>query len=113
MSLSVLRGAGSLGPPMATRGMPGPSLESGAIPETVLTGLLTPVSTVSGIAPDSKLGPGMPRVAIGGPNEPAPRNTDNDIWAADLHLTPNGKFLYVSERTGDTLNAFGVDGANG
>jgi len=77
------------------------------------TGLLTPVSTVSGIAPDSKLGPGMPRVAIGGPNAPAPRNTDNDIWAADLHLTPNGKFLYVSERTGDTLNAFGVDGANG
>ena len=28
-----------------------------------------------------------------------PRNTDNDTRAADLHLTPNGKFLYMTERT--------------
>jgi 6-phosphogluconolactonase len=77
------------------------------------TGLLTLVSSVSGVPPDTKLGPGMARVAIGGPNAPPPRNTDNDIWAADIHLTPNGKFLYVSERTGDTLNAFNVDGATG
>ncbi|MDQ6917200.1 MAG: beta-propeller fold lactonase family protein [Pseudomonadota bacterium] len=77
------------------------------------TGLLTPVGSVSALAPDTKLGPGMPRVPVGGPNAPSPRNTDNDIWAADLHLTPNGKFLYVSERTGDTLNALQVDGASG
>jgi 6-phosphogluconolactonase len=44
---------------------------------------------------------------------PPPRNTDNDIWAADLHLTPNGKFLYASERTSSTLAAFSVDGATG
>jgi 6-phosphogluconolactonase len=43
----------------------------------------------------------------------APRNTDNDIWAADIHLTPNGKFLYISERTSSTLAAFSVDGASG
>ena len=43
----------------------------------------------------------------------APRNTDNDIWAADLHLTPNGRFLYASERTTSTLGAFRVDGASG
>ena len=41
------------------------------------------------------------------------RNLDRDIWAADIHLTPDGKFLYLSERTESTLNAFSVDGATG
>jgi 6-phosphogluconolactonase len=34
-------------------------------------------------------------------------------WAADLHLTPDGKFLYASERTSSTLAAFRVDAASG
>jgi 6-phosphogluconolactonase len=69
------------------------------------TGLLTEVSSASALPPDSKLQPGSPR--------PHPRNTDNDIWAADLHLTRDGKFLYASERTSSTLAAFGVDAASG
>jgi 6-phosphogluconolactonase len=77
------------------------------------TGQLTEVSTAAGLPPDSKLGPGAPRGAIGGPDAPPPRNTDNDIWAADIHLTPNGRFLYISERTSSTLGAFSVDGASG
>ena len=72
------------------------------------TGLLTEVSSASALPPDTKLGPGAPR----GPDAP-PRNRDNDIWAADLHLTPNGKFLYASERTSNTLAAFSVDSATG
>lgn len=77
------------------------------------TGLLTEVSSASGLPPDSKLLPGAPRGAIGGPAAPPPRNTDNDVWAADVHMTPNGKFLYVSERTSSTLGAFSVDSASG
>lgn len=77
------------------------------------TGLLTQVSSVSGLPPDTKLGPGAPRGAVGAPGGPPARNTDNDIWAADLHMTPNGKFLYISERTASTLTAFAVDGASG
>jgi 6-phosphogluconolactonase len=77
------------------------------------TGLLTEVSSISGLPPDTKLIPGAPRGAVGAPGGPPPRNTDNDIWAADLHLAPNGKFLYVSERTGSTLATFSVDGASG
>jgi 6-phosphogluconolactonase len=77
------------------------------------TGLLTEVSTTSGLPPDTKLGPGAPRGAVGGPNAPPPRNTDNDIWAADIHMTPNGRFLYISERTGNMLAALSVDGASG
>ena len=38
---------------------------------------------------------------------------DNDIWAADLHLTPNGRFLYASERTSGTLALFNVDAGTG
>jgi len=71
------------------------------------TGLLTEVSSASGLPPDSGLIPGAPR----GPNPE--RNLDHDIWAADVHLTPNGKFLYVSERTSSTVGAFSVDGASG
>ena len=33
--------------------------------------------------------------------------------AADLHITPNGKFLYGSERTSSTLAGFQVDPATG
>jgi 6-phosphogluconolactonase len=75
------------------------------------TGLLTEVSSASALPPDTKLVPGAPRGAVGAGGQP--RNTDNDIWAADLHLTPNGKFLYASERTSSTLAAFGVDTATG
>jgi 6-phosphogluconolactonase len=69
------------------------------------TGLLAEASSASALPPKSKLQPGSPR--------PHPRNTDNDIWAADIHITPNGKFLYASERTSNTLAAFGVDAASG
>ena len=77
------------------------------------TGLLTEVSSISGLPPNSKLVPGEPRGPVGAPGGPPPRNTDNDIWASDLHLTPNGKYLYVTERTGSTLTTFSVDGASG
>ena len=34
-------------------------------------------------------------------------------WAADLHLTPDGRHLYTSERTSSTLAHFTVDAASG
>jgi 6-phosphogluconolactonase len=34
-------------------------------------------------------------------------------WAADIHITPDGRFLYASERTTNTLTAYKVDGASG
>src|SRR5215470_3925760 len=78
------------------------------------TGVLKELDSVSVLPPDTKLVPGMPRGAVGTPGaNQAPRNTDNDIWAADLHLTPNGRFLYASERTTSTIGALRVDGASG
>lgn len=34
-------------------------------------------------------------------------------WAADLHLTPDGRYLYASERTSSTISAYRVDPATG
>jgi 6-phosphogluconolactonase len=34
-------------------------------------------------------------------------------WAADLHVTPDGGFLYGSERSSSTLAGFRIDPANG
>jgi 6-phosphogluconolactonase len=34
-------------------------------------------------------------------------------WAADIHLTPNGRLLYTSERTSSTLAAFRFEGDSG
>jgi 6-phosphogluconolactonase len=34
-------------------------------------------------------------------------------WAADLHLTPDGKFLYTSERNSNTIAMWKVDAASG
>jgi 6-phosphogluconolactonase len=77
------------------------------------TGLLTEIDSASGLPPGTRLVPGAPRVAVGAANAGPPRNRDRDIWAADIHLRPDGRFLYISERTGSTLGAFSVNGETG
>ncbi len=75
------------------------------------TGLLAAVSEASALPPDSTLRPGAPRGPAG--QGDAPPDVSNDIWASDLHLTPDGKFLYAAERTSSTLGAFSVDALTG
>jgi 6-phosphogluconolactonase len=70
------------------------------------TGTLQEISSTSALPPESKLRPGAPRPQPG-------RDVANDIWASDIHLTPDGRFLYAAERTGSTLGAFRVDTASG
>src|SRR5438045_7176360 len=65
-------------------------------------GTLKELDSVSALPADTKLGPGAPRGAVGAPGQ-AQRNTDNDIWASDLRLTPHGRFLYAAQRTSSTL----------
>jgi 6-phosphogluconolactonase len=69
------------------------------------TGLLTELATTTTLPPDTPLVRGAPR---GGT-----RNADNDIWAADIHLTPDGTLMYVSERTSSVIAALRVDPASG
>ena len=42
-----------------------------------------------------------------------PPGADAKAASADIHLTPNGRFLYGSERVTNTLAAFRVDAASG
>ncbi|TPQ41009.1 6-phosphogluconolactonase [Bradyrhizobium guangdongense] len=42
-----------------------------------------------------------------------PQGFNGKPWAADIHITPDGRFLYASERTTSTLTAFKVDPATG
>ncbi len=42
-----------------------------------------------------------------------PPGFDGKAWAADLHLSPEGRHLYASERKTHTIAVFGVDAASG
>jgi 6-phosphogluconolactonase len=42
-----------------------------------------------------------------------PKGFDGKPWAADIHLTPDGKLLYATERTSNTIAAFRVDPKTG
>ncbi len=75
------------------------------------TGLLKELDSTSILPADTKLGPGQPRAPVA-PGV-TPRDVANDVWASDLHLTPNGKFLYAAERTSSSLGSFKVDAATG
>lgn len=37
-----------------------------------------------------------------------PADFNGTRWAADIHLTPNGRFLYISDRTASILTVFSV-----
>jgi 6-phosphogluconolactonase len=58
-------------------------------------GRLTEISSVSAMPPEE---PGQ------APAKP---------WGADIHLTPDGRFLYVSERTTSSLTGFSIDPSSG
>ena len=78
------------------------------------SGLLSEVGSESILPRDSTLRPGMPRGAVGAPAaNHAPRDVENDVWASDLHLTPDGRFLYAAERTRSTLSVLRVEGTSG
>ena len=69
-------------------------------------GHLKEVSSASALPPESTLQPGMPRPQ---PN----RDVSNDVWASDIHVTPNGRFVYAAERTSSSIAAFSADPATG
>ena len=42
-----------------------------------------------------------------------PEGYQGERWGADIHLTPDGRFLYTSERASSLLSLFGVDEEDG
>lgn len=74
---------------------------------------LAEVQRISSQPPDSKLVPGRPRLPSG-PGIPAESFDTSDMtWSADLQMTPDGRFLYTSERTLGNLSRFAVDRRTG
>ena len=78
----------------------------------IKSGALTQIQAVSSLPSDSKLVPGRPRPPTGSPEATA-FDDSNMIFCAEIKLTPNGKFLYTSERTKSTLSGFQVDPQTG
>jgi 6-phosphogluconolactonase len=70
------------------------------------SGALTQVSSISGLDPKLKLPNGLTGPTPAGDTTPR-------IWAADMHITPDGRFVYVSERTSSTISAFSADPLTG
>lgn len=79
------------------------------------SGQLKELAVTSGQPADSGLKPGAPRGPdrVKTPGMQPHADNSNDIWAADIHITPDGKFLYTSERTSSVLSLFRVDKATG
>jgi len=42
-----------------------------------------------------------------------PEGPKEKVWAADIHLTPNGKYLYATERGTSTIQQYKVDARTG
>ncbi|QXG35536.1 lactonase family protein [Pseudomonas viridiflava] len=74
------------------------------------TGGLKQVNQANGIPERLKLAPGQARDARNNDlkDDPTPR-----IWAADVRISLDGKWLFTSERTSSSVSVFKVDPATG
>jgi len=74
------------------------------------TGALTELGVANGIPDRLKLVHGEVRDSSNNDlkDDPTPR-----IWAADLRLSPDGKLLFMTERTTSSVSAFAVNSATG
>ena len=74
-------------------------------------GRATAHEDVSSVSPDEDLQRGEARPLTG--DDDLPPSVKPRIWQADIHITPDGHFLYSTERTSSTLTSFRVDPADG
>ncbi|WP_252109526.1 MULTISPECIES: beta-propeller fold lactonase family protein [unclassified Halomonas] len=70
-------------------------------------GTLTQVSSEPGIVDSLNLAQGVARETIS-EGDDTPR-----IWAADIQVTPNGRYVYTSERTSSVISTFEADPETG
>ena len=87
-------------------------------------GTLTEVDSVASVPPEAGLKPGIAQAPAGtappaaappvaAPPAAATKDDSPKVWAADIQLTPNGKFLYSTERTLSKIALFSVAPATG
>jgi 6-phosphogluconolactonase len=77
-------------------------------------GTLTEVDSVGSVPPEAGLVPGVAQApvsptAIASPGAAAPKGDEKPkIWAADIQITPDGEFVYSTERTTSKIALFTV-----
>jgi len=76
------------------------------------SGHLTLIQSISSLPSHTQLVQGRPRPPTGSP-QAAGFDDSNLIYSAEIKLTPNGKFLYTSDRTNNSLSGFAVDSKTG
>jgi len=75
------------------------------------SGTLLPVDTISSVPAEAGLEWGKPQAPVGATPAPAaaaPKDEKPKVWAADIGITPNGKFLYTTERTTNKIALFTI-----
>jgi 6-phosphogluconolactonase len=77
-------------------------------------GTLTLVDSVNSVPKEAGLEWGVAQAPVGASPAPAaPKDDKPKVWAADLQITPNGKFLYATERTTSKIALFTVAADSG
>jgi 6-phosphogluconolactonase len=78
-------------------------------------GTLTLVDSVSSVPAEAGLVWGAPQAPVGAPGAPAaaPKDEKPKVRAADIQITPNGRFLYSTERTTSKIALFTVTPGTG
>ncbi|MGA8921413.1 MAG: beta-propeller fold lactonase family protein, partial [Pseudolabrys sp.] len=74
-------------------------------------GTLTLVDSMSSVPAEAGLAWGAPQAPVGAAPAgaaAAPKDDKPKVWAADIQITPNGKFLYSTERTTNKIALFTV-----
>jgi 6-phosphogluconolactonase len=72
-------------------------------------GTLTLVDSISSVPKEAGLAWGTAQAPAGASLAPAAAKDDKPkVWAADIQITPNGKFLYSTERTTNKIALFAV-----
>src|SRR5215475_7246655 len=74
-------------------------------------GTLTLVDSISSVPAEAGLAWGQAQAPVGATAAPAPavpKAEKPKVWAADIQITPNGKFLYTTERTTNKIALFTV-----
>jgi len=79
-------------------------------------GTLTLVDTISSVPPEAGLEWGKPQAPVGSTPAPAaaaPKDEKPKVWAADIVITPDGKYLYSTERTTNKIALFTITPSTG
>jgi 6-phosphogluconolactonase len=75
------------------------------------TGGLEAIQTIGSVPSTSGLKPGRPRPPTGSAEQLPPETTS--IWCADIQMTPDGRFLFASERARSTVTILAADRESG